>query len=775
MAEPDAYEPRSSQPYLQSTAQYERDLSLWTTRADRIDKIYASLMSLSGISRLVASTFADQEFDLFWASMEVVKPSIYSRPPVPVVTPKFGDRSPVKRVTADLLERAAISGFEATDIDEALIEVRDDLVLSNRGVLWVSYEDDGEGGEKVCVEPVYRDDFAHGPGRRWSEVPWVQRRAWLTQEEMRERFQSKSGDLYLKANYAARVEGEVIADAHAGKAGVWERWDRVENKVTWFTDGCEQILDQDEPHLKLKGKFPCPRPAYGTRRPHSLEPVPDMVRIENQLDTINTLTLRIHDLCDKLVVKGIIPAGTDVGDALESAYRDDTASHMLIPVPSMSLSSGGALVEWLPIDQVAEAILAAVEARRELIGNVQELLGIADIMRGDSDARETATAQEMKAEFGSVRIRDRVNEMVRIARDALCIMSEIMAEEFDLDTLLKMAQMELPTEAEVKRELKELEKAARQELEAVATKAEEVMAGGPVEDPQAAQQQLQQAQQQVIAKFAPMIDKLSKSVTREAVQSLLDDTKTDPFIFDIETNSTVYPNEMAAKKASAEMFSALGAALPIVQGLIQTGGAKLAGELLKDGLNPYRPGRSTIMAIDEYIESMESAPPAGDGGVAELAAAEMEKAKAQMAKVEADSRLKEAELQQRMAQMQGEFQEKAVKLQLENQKLQLQANKQEQEFAAKMADMDAKQNLMQAQTAEILAKIGLDVRKQDLEEYRAATETAFRAEDQARAAEGQAFDQARAVSEEGRAERQQSFTERQSLAERQATEKPNDR
>jgi hypothetical protein len=98
---------------------------------------------------------------------------------------------------------------------------------------------------------------------------------------------------------------------------------------------------------------------------------------------------------------------------------------------------------------------------------------------------------------------------------------------------------------------------------------------------------------------------------------------------------------------------------------------------------------------------------------------------------------------------------------LDNEKLRLQQSKQEQEFAAKMADMDAKQNLMQAQTAEILARIGLDVRKQDLEEYKAANEvqreevdTALRVEQENRANRG-----------EDRADRQQALNERQTMIE----------
>src|SRR5690606_32290442 len=113
-------------------------------------------------------------------------------------------------------------------------------------------------------------------------------------------------------------------------------------------------------------------------------------------------------------------------------------------------------------------------------------------------------------------------------------------------------------------------------------------------------------------------------------------------------------------------------------------------------------------------------------------------------------------LQSKMQEMQLKYEKDMSDAQIERGKLQLQLSKQEQEFAAKMADMEAKTNLMQAQTAEILAKIGLDVRKQDLEEYKAANE-AQRAE----------VDTALRVESESRANRSQEFNETQALTQRE--------
>jgi hypothetical protein len=92
--------------------------------------------------------------------------------------------------------------------------------------------------------------------------------------------------------------------------------------VVWVARGCEDILDEDNPHLDLQGYFPCPKPAYGTCQRGSLVPVPDVLQYKDQLDEVNMLTGRIHALSDALEVKGFYPAGaTEISDAVQTAIN----------------------------------------------------------------------------------------------------------------------------------------------------------------------------------------------------------------------------------------------------------------------------------------------------------------------------------------------------------------------------------------------------------------------------------------------------------------------
>ena len=44
----------------------------------------------------------DREFQMFRANLEILKPSVYSRPPAPVVVPRFKDRKELPREASEL-------------------------------------------------------------------------------------------------------------------------------------------------------------------------------------------------------------------------------------------------------------------------------------------------------------------------------------------------------------------------------------------------------------------------------------------------------------------------------------------------------------------------------------------------------------------------------------------------------------------------------------------------------------------------------------------------
>ncbi|MDH4991304.1 hypothetical protein QEZ48_10765 [Aquamicrobium lusatiense] len=747
-----------------------------------MDKLY-SLSLASG-----DSGYGDETFALFWASMEILKPAIYAKPPKPVATPRFADGGKTEKVTAELIQRCLESTFDRDGIDEVMLELRDDLAITNRGAPWVTYEtDEKSGGQRVCIEHLDRTDFLHEPARKWSEVGWVARRAWMTFTQMKKRFKDVPEDKLRAACYDDRskdIASNGMVDSSA-KAGVWEVWHRNDNKVYWVTPSVDVILDEGEPHLDLHGFFPCPRPAYGTLQRRTLIPIPDYKRYSYHLEQINDLTARIYTLLDKVKLRIFIPAGGDIGEAVEKALASEDADSVIMPVPAAALSAtaGNNLFVTLPLTDIAQTITGLIEARGQLIQDFYQLSGISDIMRGATEAQETLGAQQLKSQYGSVRVRDKIDELQRVARDLAFIASQIMAKNFSSETLLELGRMTIPTKREIESKIKEAEKAAKDALEELAEDIKKAAEENqePV-DPAQVKAQFQQQQQQIMAQYQPVIDQLSATVPIEDVMDMLRDTRGMNLVIDIETDSTILTDEIAEKQSRAEFLQAFSTATQSVAMLMQAGepGANLAGGILKFALQPYKANRQLDDLIDEFVEKAPQAlAQQGDGGnetekaIAEanqkIAEAELGKAQAAIKKVEADAGLKTFELQQKQQQA-------AVSAEQDRERFQLEIA----DTQGKLRETDARIEKIGADIELAFAKLGIEAHREEREDLKTAADIQMRSTDQAMQAQNAERDAAFRAQDSQRSDRSQDFTERSSdrqitLAERQAMQerKPN--
>jgi len=73
---------------------------------------------------------------------------------------------------------------------------------------------------------------------------------------------------------------------------------------------------------------------------------------------------------------------------------------------------------------------------------IYELTGISDIVRGNTKASETLGAQNLKAQFASVRIQKLQDEVARFAEEILRLKGEIICRHFVPQQILKLSNME---------------------------------------------------------------------------------------------------------------------------------------------------------------------------------------------------------------------------------------------------------------------------------------------------------------------------------------------
>ena len=589
---------RSAGPWQACIEDARKYFAFWNEKSDAIDRLYADLKRL-------ADANGDREFQMFWANLEILKATVYSRPPAPAVEPRFKDMKPLPRASAEVLERSLVVNFEAEDMNAVMLQVRDDMLTNGRGAGWVRYEDDsdpveGEAADapaepqnqRVPYEHLDRADFLHEPARKWQEVGWVAKRAWLTRDQGLRRF----GDIFAKVDLKERKDQPNSSEATEykteKKGEVWEIWSKTKDCVVWVAEGLEEALDIRPPFLKLDGFFPCPKPAYSTLERRKLVPVPDYYYYKDQLDEINELTARISALSEYLRMKGFYAGGAgELGEAIEIALKQQDNNAVLIPVANMAALGGLSLkdsVIWLPVAEVATTIKELILLRRQLIDDVYQITGLSDIMRGATDPNETLGAQELKSQYGNIRIKERQAELVRFARDLTRIAGEIMAENFTARTFADMAQMDLPTQAAIQQQAEQIMQAA----------ADPRMAAAAQENPEQAAQLKAQAEKQ--------LQDLENTVTIEKVISLLREQRIRPFVLDIETDSTIQVDENTEKQRRTEFLGALAGTIqqltPLVQA--QPAAGPFAAEMIKFAVAPFRAGRSMTAVIEEFTETI---------------------------------------------------------------------------------------------------------------------------------------------------------------------------
>ena len=463
--------------------QYDKAFKDWHKRGMKLWNIYSE-------ERRAKTESADptsRRMSLFYSNVSTLQPAIYAKMPHPNVSRRFKDEDPIARAVAEISERCLISLADESDFDAMMRSVRDDFLITARGAAWVRYEadtealEDAEGnslnergeplgedespaeqitGERVIWDFVNWQDFGHTVARTWGEVTAVWRKAYMTRRDGVKRFGKEKFakvELDQVVGDPSAQQMEDTKEASKNKATVYEIWDKTTNKVYFIAKGANEPLEIVEPYLNLKGFFPCPKPAYGPLTTNSLIPTPEYVYYQDQIEEIDDLTARIAALQDALKLVGFYPAGPkgEANPEIETAVQAGFENRM-IAIPNWAQfvdgGKGGAPIVYLPIEQVMKTIEGCIALRKQLIDDVYQITGISDIMRGEGDKDETATAQNIKSQWGSVRIRDRQNELAKFARECYRIGAEIIADKFQPETLLKMANMSLPTEAELQQQ-----------------------------------------------------------------------------------------------------------------------------------------------------------------------------------------------------------------------------------------------------------------------------------------------------------------------------------
>lgn len=565
-----------AQPIIAQISAYETQYQPWIERGNAIIKRYRDVRL--GSTNAPLNPLVQRKFNILWSNVETLKPTLWARLPKVIVEREYKDKDPVARIACEIAERAGNYTIRKEKLGDVMKSCVADRLLPGRAVAWVDYQ--VEGGQQPVTDPTgasvmdakgqpqtqfvktseravprYCDwlDFGHSPVRVWDEVKYAWYIVYLDEDALKKRFPQFYGPNVQPIPLDRKPEDDKNrVDTVIPQSTIYVVYCKAEKVIRWVHKSVEVILDEQPPSVNFEDFWPWPKPLFATMTNESLQPIPDFYYYQDQADELDKITNRLARVIDGIKVVGVYDQNVD---ALQRLFHPNGApDNLLTPVQNWAAfaEKGGitAAFQLAPLGELIETANGLVQQREQILQVIYQITGIADIVRGASDPNETATAQGIKSQFASLRIKDTQNEVARFSRDIAAMIVECIVENFEPDTIKQM------------------------------TLAETFCKGPDGQfDPQLFQQAL----------------------------GMLRDQKLRDFHIDIETDSTINLDDQAEKMAANEFMQAMATFIQAWGPVVENKPALLpmVSEMLLFLARRYRAGRSLEGAIENAMQALQ--------------------------------------------------------------------------------------------------------------------------------------------------------------------------
>lgn len=616
-------------------------------------------------------------FNILYSNTEILVPNLFSSAPKPIIRRRFGE------VRADNVAKAAERMADYC-MDTNLSGYPEFVEAIEAAVLCAALPGQGQCRARVVdglpvIDYVQHDEYIWGYAKRWEDVPWIAYRHNKTLDDLKTQFSLTPEEV---AKVQLPEESSTTKDKGPATLPVYEVWNKKDRKIYFLCAEVEKVLLQEsEDVLKLSGFFASGKPLRLVSTPASTMPRSMYGLYKAQAEELNRVTGRIKRITEAIQVKGIFDGTLP---EMQDLFSSTDMENKLIPASNpggMAREGGLDRHIWLiPVEKLITVLQQLYQIREQIKSTIYEILGIGDILRGVSAASETASAQQIKDKWGSLRIkksRERVSAFVRWHVRALI---ELAATHTDEQVWAQVTGMTLPTSQE-------------------AAIAQQTTGQAPAES------------------WATVLGPLRDDSLRS-------------YIIDIETNSTVDGDATEEKAEVADFMNALGQSMPAIEGLASQGpeGHAAAQALLVEICKRFRMG-SELQSLIMQIKPQEKGPTEEQ----QKAQQELDKKRGELDQAEASLKQQGEQVQQQT--LQGKQQLDQLSQSLQQQQNALDKAVQELELARKefelgvtqaQLELDQKaltlnQQSMQTETAQAQKDLEFQSREQGLTAQQAAS------------------------------------------------------
>lgn len=657
---------------IKAAGKFEKN---WLDDAAKAVKAYTNEAKAEGEADVMGCTY---DYNILYANVETIVPAVINSQPIPDIRRRFGDADPVARRVADIVERAIRVQTDDNRLQIEMEGAAQDAFLAGRGIIRLRFKSDIVGGEiedeeleqasiseegsdpegdspsriaegddlgasgsdevydgmadrgmdgsslggsperleneRIPFEAVSWRDYRHGPAKRWDERPWDAFRFSIPREEESESFDTDL--ISSQLNDAEKTARTGAADELTG----WEVWCKKTRKVKFIDDDGIVLKVVDDP-LGLTNFFPICTPMQPIEVTGRLAPVNPFAIYRKLADELDDITKRINKLVDAMRVKGWYAGSAKDLETVVSLGDNEFAPIADAEIWASHGGIEGAIAFW-PIERFIMVLKELYVAREQTKQAIYEITGISDIVRGASNAAETATAQNIKSQWGSLRIQKMQRMMERAARDLFVMMAEIITSKFSLETLQQMTGVAIvpapndpPEELQIKRGAIELMK------------------------------------QRISAYYR----------------------------IDVESDSTIRADLTRQKQEVSEFLQGAAAYFQAVAPLVQEGAlpADAAVDIFASTARMFNLGKSVEDTLEKMVvdAKKKAAAPPQEKPDPEMVKAQIEQQKAEMdgQKMQAEMGFKQQEMQMRMQEFGAKMQSEAAKAEREGQSAQIEA------------------------------------------------------------------------------------------------------
>lgn len=400
------------------------------------------------------------DFNILHSNVETIVPSIYNSTPVPDIRPRHNNIDPAAKQVSDVFERVIRAQIDDNRLDSEIEKGAQDAFMAGRDVVRVKFDADvidqpvvdpmtgqpavDENGEPITQQAVTNErliyevvswrDYRQGPAKKWSEVPWVAYRHCVSHEDLES---LTDDDLHELGKDPKKESEDDDEDVY-----LWEIWCKTTKRVYLVIDQTGKVLSVKEDPYELSGFFPQHEPVQPITATGSTKPVCPYTIYCKLAEELDVITGRIRE-----IVKGIKVKGAFAGDAAEIERLADADDNELVALGNIeNLIAAGGLekaVMWWPNQQSAQVLKELYVQREQVKQTIYEITGISDIIRGQGAASETATAQQIKTQWGSLRIKKLQRLVERQVRALFVISAELISRHFSPQALHRASGIQI--------------------------------------------------------------------------------------------------------------------------------------------------------------------------------------------------------------------------------------------------------------------------------------------------------------------------------------------